>query len=635
MTQQNDVAQKLCASIISAAQDAKTSSMLFGLELLFDEMALYQGVFHVNGKICHDDVHVDYLTFPCLNCTINNNVNNSKEISFTCIDPIEAMQDNKSQFYTISKVASMIIKAGGPSAIKAAYMIIGDKYNGNKIVSYDDKSPLESVKLNNTDMLVFPGVQFAITIPNINGYPAINKLAKEQYLEQENYANTMKRLGKHFYKDENVDECDAGGAAGATAGATAGGDIGDTAGEMAGTTIADVLGTCKPGEGYMGKDNFYIPARAKVPLHHWEAANGGSKRKKKGKYPYEKGMKVVVNMFEDDTSLNEAEGYTSYEALHGAEWEDVKATALAKAMDKADKDGIRFDKWAFENSLTGLHDRWEAAQLDPPDTATHGEINACRIDEDRYQKKDYLKNFFVHGWYDDGTMLEIGPITRGVASAYISLHKLSLNSTAFKQMKDSNFSGVKEIGHNDPSAKIPLTIVKFKDGYWLYSPDTRFKAGPFANKQLARMYAMSQHYTMEKKSPSDKAEQVERLEYPTFAFSYTMAEIPCMDIVVAEDIKRAMKLFDFQWRVYDNTRPIKQVFNTIDDLKRDLSLLRIKDIEIEELDENNIDEYVELAKETGNPSTIPQLKSRCKNPRFRYILGRNEKTGRSPIIIEW
>ena len=50
---------------------------------------------------------------------------------------------------------------------------------------------------------------------------------------------------------------------------------------------------------------------------------------------------------------------------------------------------------------------------------------------------------------------------------------------------------------------------------------------------------------MEKKSPSDKAQQVERLEYPTFAFSYTMAGIPCMDIVVAEDIKRAMKLFDF------------------------------------------------------------------------------------------
>lgn len=140
-------------------------------------------------------------------------------------------------------------------------------------------------------------------------------------------------------------------------------------------------------------------------------------------------------------------------------------------------------------------------------------------------------------------MLEIGPIARGVASAYISLHKLSLNSMAFKQMKASDFSGIKEIGQNDPD--IPLEIVKLKDGYWLYSTKISFKAGPFANKQLARMYAMSKRYTMQKASPSDKAAQVERLEYPTFAFSYTMAGIPCMDIVVAEDIKRAMKLFDF------------------------------------------------------------------------------------------
>jgi len=57
--------------------------------------------------------------------------------------------------------------------------------------------------------------------------------------------------------------------------------------------------------------------------------------------------------------------------------------------------------------------------------------------------------------------------------------------------------------------------------------------------------------------------------------------------------------------VFDNTRPVKQAFNTVDDLKRDLSLLRIKDIEIEELDSSNVDEYSEIAKVTGNPSTIP------------------------------
>ena len=47
--------------------------------------------------------------------------------------------------------------------------------------------------------------------------------------------------------------------------------------------------------------------------------------------------------------------------------------------------------------------------------------------------------------------------------------------------------------------------------------------------------------------------------------------------------------------MFDNTRPVKQMFNNIGDLQRDLALLRIKDIEIEELDANNVDEYVELA----------------------------------------
>ena len=111
-----------------------------------------------------------------------------------------------------------------------------------------------------------------------------------------------------------VDECDgaaAGGDAGAAVGATDAGaaavdaQTGDTAAEMVGTTTTDVLGKCEPGKGYMGKDNFYIPARAQVPLHRWEAANGGSKRKKKGKYPYEKGMKVVVSMFEDEQHTDE------------------------------------------------------------------------------------------------------------------------------------------------------------------------------------------------------------------------------------------------------------------------------------------------------------------------------------------
>jgi hypothetical protein len=77
---------------------------------------------------------------------------------------------------------------------------------------------------------------------------------------------------------------------------------------MAGTSTADVLGTFDPKKGVMGVGNFMVPSKAKVPLHRWEVCNGGSKRKKdkKGrdkKYAYEKGMKVVVSMFEDDEEM--------------------------------------------------------------------------------------------------------------------------------------------------------------------------------------------------------------------------------------------------------------------------------------------------------------------------------------------
>ena len=123
-----------------------------------------------------------------------------------------------------------------------------------------------------------------------------------------------KPVPKHILSKLNssyIDECDGAAAGGDAGGAVAGGDAGvaadsgDVAGEMAGTTSAEVLGVNEPGKGFFGKGNFYIPARAKCPMHRWEIANGGSKRKKTKsgkpkKYAYEKGMKVVVDMFEND-----------------------------------------------------------------------------------------------------------------------------------------------------------------------------------------------------------------------------------------------------------------------------------------------------------------------------------------------
>lgn len=315
-----------------------------------------------------------------------------------------------------------------------------------------------------------------------------------------------------------LDECDGGAAAGDAGGAAPAGDAGiadagDVAAEMSGTSTADVLGKCEPGKGYMGKDNFYIPARAKVPLHRWEAANGGSKRKKKGKYPYEKGAKVVVSMFEDemmdesgleiakiyykgwqeptivdgvndlydvlqihedwantadpegdipeilkitvgsktyygrdieaarreiedeecekeynrshmnedDKMLNEFEDrYSSYEYLSGKDWDEV----VDAANERARRSG--------KPPKLPEYERWEAAQLPPPDEQTHGALSGCTIDEDSFAKKQYLKEFFIHGIYKDGEMFELGPMKRKVAAEYLNLHSLTVNKRAFQ-----------------------------------------------------------------------------------------------------------------------------------------------------------------------------------------------------------
>lgn len=132
------------------------------------------------------------------------------------------------------------------------------------------------------------------------------------------YQLPKREVEKWSYMLENcIDECDGGGApAGGDAGGPgigdAGGvtvDAGDVSGEMSGITTTEVLGTNKPGQGFFGKDNFYIPSRVKFPLHRWEICNGGSKRKKgkngkPKKYEYEKGMKVVVDMFEGEEQID-------------------------------------------------------------------------------------------------------------------------------------------------------------------------------------------------------------------------------------------------------------------------------------------------------------------------------------------
>lgn len=777
-----DTAQTICSKIVETydnATDQRMQNAPFGLDIYLDGNTYEAVVANIdeahgciavsiedNGHI--EEVQLESLIFPCNDFNIINGI-----AVFDCIDPVD-VASTKCQ--TLASIASKIASAGVGNISKVVVRLStsGKLQTANvKDVQYCNIAlqPMYNGKLGLALYCIELDKMLDLDYTSI-----IKKIAEQKFNEEMNFSESMKKLSKRFYEDDErfheyaisflvkdynaakrmnvkastiedaiksfneraanelhgmqvtkvtnitcdgkmvskslldkvnnsmLDECDgaACGDAGGAAAPAASGDAGDTTAEMAGTTTADVLGTCKPGEGYMGKDNFYIPAKAKVPLHRWEAANGGSKRKKKGKYPYEKNMKVVVSMFEDDESalntayvwfegsskpeafrhvscmeqfldllddiayqanavdgdlpsvmkckingrtysqreiekfikqredeqcsafyeddsmLNEFEDkYNSYEYLSGMTWEEV----VDAARERASKSGKPLKLPEYE--------RWEAAQLPAPEESEHGPLGGCTIDEDQY-KRQYLKEFYIHGIYQDGEMFELGPMKRKVASEYLNMHELTVNKKAFQQMADNNFKGLKTIGNYNKNR--PLHIGKLKDGFWLIDAQSIFKVGPFSNKQLARMYALKNNLQMEKGAKEDKAEEGYRLEYPTFAFSYKMAGIPCMDIVVAEDLERAMKRFDTQWRMFDNSRSTRDRFRTLQDLQRDLSLLLIKDIEVEELTPDNVDEYVELAKITGNPSTIPELQHRCRNPKFRYILGNEGKTGR--LVIE-
>lgn len=123
--------------------------------------------------------------------------------------------------------------------------------------------------------------------------------AIRSFLDDENAIKANMFNQKMMFEADDVDECD---------GAAAGGDVGGAAvgGGEAGISSSDVLGSCDHANtGFLGPGCFHVPSKCAVPFHRWEICNGGSKRKKtkKGKIkrtPYEKNMKVVYSMFEDD-----------------------------------------------------------------------------------------------------------------------------------------------------------------------------------------------------------------------------------------------------------------------------------------------------------------------------------------------
>jgi len=95
-----------------------------------------------------------------------------------------------------------------------------------------------------------------------------------------------------------------------------------------------------------------------------------------------------------------------------------------------------------------------------------------------------------------------------------------------------------------------------------------------------------------------------------------------------------MKLFATQWKAFDNSKVYRQTISSESDLEKELMTLRIKNINIYEIKKPELQEYIDIAGQIGNPMTNPKLKSRQRNPKCQYVLGPNMKSGRSPVSIE-
>lgn len=172
-----------------------------------------------------------------------------------------------------------------------------------KYLTHDTIGHVNRYEVNNSYLTMDEIVKYELIGSSKNDYPI--QIVDMKIDGKKVSSKFLNHLNKIYFNDF-IDECDGGDAGG---GAIGGGDGASIGGEITGTTT-DVLGTNEPGKGYMGPGNFYIPSKVKVPLHRWEASNGGSYRKKtkkekNKKYSYEKGMKVVVDMFENESSNNQ------------------------------------------------------------------------------------------------------------------------------------------------------------------------------------------------------------------------------------------------------------------------------------------------------------------------------------------
>lgn len=239
----------------------------------------------------------------------------SKAVIFDCIFPIrkkvnEAMfaEDAYNELCTI------------PVPEEIDHVIISIDGKEYELVSFEDFN----FECDEVDNNKFAFIQSIVTKPliELDNTPWANEKAKEAWSIEQKTLSDIAVSPYLVEEDDDIDECDAGGAAGGCAGGDAGGAAtgGDAGGGDAGgastsggdsatgITTTDVLGDYDPAKGFMG-NNFYLPFHVKHPLHRWEIANGGSKRKKTKsgkakKYPYEKGMKTVISMFEDEMPIN-------------------------------------------------------------------------------------------------------------------------------------------------------------------------------------------------------------------------------------------------------------------------------------------------------------------------------------------
>lgn len=202
------------------------------------------------------------------------------------------------------------------------------------------------------------------------------------------------------------------------------------------------------------------------------------------------------------------------------------SSKVGSTSDRFAKDPAKIRAMSREEAIKNKidQDMWLAAQLPFPEEDKHGALGGCEVIQgttnapvkDYMSNDGYLKTYYIKGYYADGSILQVGPISkRKVAIFYIQLHNLSVKSKEWEKFKAQLDSFEKQLAKQieiqnsakDDGAEVAgfklakfddgfavVDVVKFGDGYYLRMVNSNKKLGPFPSQNIAHRYAIEHKY---------------------------------------------------------------------------------------------------------------------------------------------